>query len=175
MPDTVARPQGIEESHTHGRNWYRFANPLSVLGVGLFLAAALAGVFGGQPHPAKLVDVSAATMRYEFPEILRNGEFFEMRVVVDAKQPFSDLQIGISSEYWRDLTINTMIPAASEEKAEKGVYLFSYGEMEAGDRLTIKIDGQINPPMFAGTRGELTLRDGDRVLGSVPVKLRVYP
>lgn len=175
MPDTAARPQGIEESHSRGRNWYRLANPASVLGIGLFLAAALAGVFGGQPHPTKILDVSAATVRYEFPDVLRNGEFFEMRIVVDARQPFSDLQIGVSSDYWRDLTINTMIPAASEEKSEKGVYLFSYGAVEAGDKLTIKFDGQINPPMFAGTSGQLILRDGERVLGSVPVELRVFP
>ena len=39
----------------------------------------------------------------------------------------------------------------------------------------IKFDGQINPPMFAGTKGKLTLLDGDAIVADIPVNLRIYP
>jgi hypothetical protein len=168
-------PEGIHESHLRSKSWYRFANPAAVVGIGLFLAAALAGVFGGQPHPTRVIDTPSATITLQFPERLRNGEFFEMRAKIEAKRNFADMGIGVSSAYWRDLTINTMVPAPAEEKSEDGDYLFSYGAMKVGDTLTIKIDGQINPPMSGGTQGKLTIKDGDLALTEVPVKLRVFP
>jgi hypothetical protein len=169
-------PQGIEaDTHASAKSWHRYSNLVGIFGLALFLGLAAFGIFGGQPHPTRVIETPAARLTLQFPEILRNGEFFEMRATIEAKQPFDDLQMGISSEYWRDLTINTMIPAPSEEKSENGRYLFSYGPLSPGDRLTIKIDGQINPPMSAGTRGRLTLMDGDTVVLATPVKLRVFP
>lgn len=39
----------------------------------------------------------------------------------------------------------------------------------------MKVDGQINPPLTLGTRGEVVLLDGARVLARVPVTMRVLP
>jgi len=52
---------------------------------------------------------------------------------------------------------------------------WSYGPMKAGDSLTIKIDGQINPPLFAGTHGAFMVYDGTRKLGALPLSIRVFP
>jgi hypothetical protein len=175
MGKALPYPQGIHESHLRSKNWYRFANPAAVIGIGLFLVAALAGVFGGQPHPTRIIETTAATITLEFPERLRNGEFFEMRANIEAKRDFADMGIALSSSYWQDLTINTMIPAPSEEKSESGDYVFTYGEMKAGDTLTVKIDGQVNPPMFAGTKGTLRLKDGDSLIAEIPLELKVFP
>ena len=50
----------------------------------------------------------------------------------------------------------------------------SYGH-GPGETLDIKIDGQINPSLFAGTQGRIELRDGERVLAAVPVEMTVLP
>ena len=175
MQDNASFPEGINEFHTRNKGWHRHASPLSILLLGTLMALALCGLFGGQSHPRRTVETSAADMHLQLPQRLRNGEFFEMRFKVETKRPFTDLTLAISSAYWKDLTINTMIPAPSEEKSERGRYLFSYGPVDAGEVLNIKFDGQINPPLFAGTRGEVTLLDGDTEIARVPVKLRVYP
>ncbi len=175
MRQSPAYPQGIDKSHLSAKGWHRHANPASLIGIGLLLAIALAGVFGGQPHPTRTIQTPSATVTLQFPEILRNGEFFEMRATIKAKRPFKDVRLGISSTYWRDLTINTMIPGPSEEGSEGGQYRFSYGPLNKGESVKVKIDGQVNPPMFAGTQGELTVLDGDAVVVNIPVKLRVYP
>ncbi len=132
------------------------------------------GIFGGHPNPRQVTRFPAATVITEFPEILRNGEFFEMRLTIDVSQPFQDLQIGISEPYWRDLTINTMIPASAEEVSRDGFHRFSYGEARQGETLTIKIDGQINPTLQGQSGGALILTDGDRQVGSIPLRLRVF-
>ncbi len=175
MPRTPAYPQGIDEYHTHAKGWHKHANPGAALSIGFFLGLALLGLFGGQPHPTRITTTPTATVTTQFPEILRNGEFFEMRGTIRVKRPFKNLQLGISATYWRNMTINSVVPAPFKETSENGNYLFSFGPMETGDTLTIKIDGQINPPMFAGTKGKFTILDGNSVKAAIPLNLWVLP
>lgn len=172
---TLKLPQGIQADHIKAKGWHRHANPAAVIALGLLMVSAFAGVFGGQPHPTRTIDTPSAEVTLQLPQRIRNGEFFEMRIKIAAKRQFTDLTLAISSSYWHDLTINTMIPAPSEEKSEGGRYLFSYGEIGDGQTLTVKFDGQINPPLFAGTSGQIQLRDGDAVIATIPVKMRVMP
>jgi len=168
-------PQGINDDHITGHRWKRHASPGSVLLLSALLIAAALGYFGGQPHPPRTIARPAATINMEFPEVLRNGQFFEMRAKIRTKQDFTDLRVGISTAYWHDLTINSMVPAPEKETTENGEYRFSFGPVKAGEEIVIKIDGQINPSMFAGTRGQITLLDGDKILSAAPVELSVLP
>lgn len=169
------RPQGIDDSHVYEVWWHKHASPASILLIGALLAAALLGLFGGQPHPVRYIATPAATVELQFPEILRNGEFFEMRATITTRRKFDDLRLAIDAHYWRDLTINTMIPAPSEEMSENGQFIFSYGPIESGQKVTLKFDGQINPSMFAGTNGHLKLMDGEKTVSVIPVALKVFP
>lgn len=168
-------PQGINNDHINGHKWKRHASPGSILLLSALLIAAAIGYFGGQPHPRRTVDRAAATIDMEFPDILRNGQFFEMRAKITAKQDFEDLRVGISATYWHDLTINSMVPAPEKETFKDGEYRFSFGPVKSGEEFAIKIDGQINPPLFAGTNGHITLLDGEKIQATVPVNLTVIP
>jgi hypothetical protein len=175
-PKSVSdRPQGIDEVHINAVSWHKHASPASILIIGALLVAALLGAFGGQPHPIRKITTPAAAIELQLPEILRNGEFFEMRIMITARRSFADLRLSVDSGYWRDLTINTMVPAPSQETSEKDQYIFSYGPVKSGQKLTLKFDGQINPPMFAGTNGHLKLMDGAQTVSVIPVELRVLP
>ena len=87
----------------------------------------------------------------------------------------ADLRLGFSPGLWRDFTINTIVPAASEEKYEQGLFLLDYGPLRTGEPLVVKIDGQINPVFAMLNRGEIALFDGDRRLASLPLEVRVLP
>jgi len=114
-------------------------------------------------------------MSVRTPETLRNGMAFETIVEVTPQRPIGDLVIAVSDGLWREMTINTMIPAAGDESHRSGFHRFSFGETKPGETLRFKIDGQINPPLFAGTSGEVVALDGERRLASVPVMIKVLP
>lgn len=166
-------PDGIADRNLAVRgaalNW------VSLAVLGAVMLAALLGAFGGGKSRPLAAEAAEARLEVAAPRTIRNGEFFEMRVRIAARQPIAKAVLVVPASLWRDMTVNTMIPAASEEKAERGAFRFEYGEMKPGDVIDIKIDGQINPPLFAGTRGSFALADGERVLTEIPFAIRVLP
>lgn len=169
-------PDGIEDCHADPPGRFRMASSLlTLLILGGIVAAGLSGALGGAPNTPVAVANADASLVIDTPLTIRNGEFFETRIRVEARRPIADAVLAIAPSLWRDMTVNTMIPAAAEEKFERGSYAFSYGPLDAGATLLIKIDGQINPPLFAGTSGTIELRDGERPLAAVPLSIRVLP
>lgn len=166
-PDGIAT-RNVEE---HGGRW----NWVSLAVLGALMLAALIGAFGGGKSPVRVADGPVARFEIATPHTIRNGEFYEMRVRVDAKAPIAKAVLVVPVALWRDMTVNTMIPAASEEKAQGGAFRFDYGELKPGEILDLKFDGQINPALFAGTRGTIALADGERTLAEIPLNIRVLP
>lgn len=171
-----AFPDGIDQRNVEGRSALGLKFPWYPLGIlGLILAIALSGFFGGGASPVGRARGEAGTLTIEAPERLRNGEFFEMRVTGEAHRALQKPTLAIAAGYWRELAINTMVPAPAAERYDDGFFLFEYDPLEAGKRISVKIDGQINPAMFGGTRGAIQWRDGDTVLAAMPVRLIVLP
>lgn len=166
-------PDGIVPADADGRgarlNW------ISLAVLGAVMLAALLGMFGGGKAGSIVAETSAARLEVHAPRVLRSGMFFETRIHLAAQAPIADAVIVVPASLWRDMTVNTMIPAPSEEKAEKGRFRFSYGAMKPGDVLDIKIDGQINPPLFAGNSGSVELHDGERTIAAIPIRITVLP
>lgn len=166
-------PDGIAARNLDGRgarwNW------VSLAVLALVMLAAMLGAFGGGASRPVVAKAGAASLTVAVPRTIRNGEFFEMRVRIEARQPIARAVLVVPTSLWRDMTINTMIPAPSQEKAEHGAFRFDYGGLKAGDVLDIKIDGQINPRLFAGTRGAIELADDGRTLARIPLHIRVLP
>lgn len=169
------KPDGIVVPVFRNRLWDRLASPITFLILGSLVVAAAAGLFGGQPSPRVYSDFGPAALSVKTPAIIRNGEFFETVIDIRADAPIADVTFAVETALWRDMTINTMIPAPAEETFKDGEYRFSYGPLAAGDMLTIKIDGQINPPLFAGNEGAIAVYDGDRLIGRRHFRIKVLP
>jgi len=168
-------PDGIKDPVHRAQLWDRHASPISFLILGSLLAAAVTGNFGGQPSPRVDADFGVARLSVLTPTVIRNGEFFETAIDIRADEPLSDATLAVEAGLWRDMTINTMIPAAAEEEYKDGEYRFAYGPLEAGETLSVKIDGQINPPLFAGNEGVIAVYDGERLLGRRVFRIKVLP
>lgn len=166
-PDGIADRNVVEG----GGRW----NWVSLAVLSALMLAALLGAFGGGKSRPLAAEAAAARFEVSVPRRIRNGEFFEMRVRIVATQMVDKAVLVVPASLWRDMTINTMIPAPAEEKAASGAFRFDYGAMKAGDVLDIKIDGQINPPLFAGTSGTIELADGERSLARIPLDIKVLP
>lgn len=169
-------PDGLDDGHAQARDGlHRIPNLLSILVLGAIVAAALLGLFGGGRSRPITISGPDATLTVTTPRTMRSGLFFETRIAVVAHRPIKDVVIALPPALWRDQTINTAIPQSEKEEATDGSFAFHYGPLSAGATLDLKFDGQINPPLFAGTRGSITLRDGDRPLATIPLTYRVWP
>lgn len=177
--ETETMPDGIETRHldpAHGRptkggqmTWIR------ALVLGAILAIALAGLVGGAPtRPVHAVSAEAA-MDLHVPTPVRNGMFVEWRIDITAKQPVGDAVVAVPARLWRDMTVNSLVPAATEEEFRDGEFRFHFGPLDPGQRLLFKIDGQINPPRLTKEGGAIRLLDDERELLSAPVTMKVMP
>lgn len=169
-------PDGLSPPHLEApAPVRRHASPLSVILLGGLLLAALLGTFGGGEPPTLVLAGEGAELAVTGPQVLRNGEFFETAVVITPRSDAADLTLALDATLLRDLTQNSMLPAAAEEGFEAGAFRFHYGPVKAGEVLEIKMDFQINPALLGGTRGDIAAFDGSRELARLPYRIEVRP
>jgi hypothetical protein len=168
-------PDGIIDQHQVPPRYARHASIFSLSVLGGLLALAATGSLGGGKNPTVTMTGDAVAVDLNMPSVIRNGQFFETRIAITALRPMSEVVIAVEPSLWRDFTVNSMIPAASEERFKGGLYQFSYGELGQGERLFVKVDSQINPALFGGTSGQLIVLDKDTVVARIPLSIRVLP
>jgi hypothetical protein len=167
-------PDGVSDDHVRPiEGWRRRASPLSLVVFGVIVALALSGWLGRERTWSAEGD--GTSLEVHAPEIIRNGEFLEMRVRLVSDEPIGELVIGIDEALWEDVTVNTMIPAASEESSEDGEVRFTFAELPAGTAFQFKVDMQINPDIVGGNDGTLTVYDGEAELVATDLSIAVLP
>ena len=169
-----AYPDGIGKEHASPKTGLgRHASPFSLVVFGAVIVLGLTGVLGHERDWRS--EANGVRLTVHSPETTRNGEFFEMRVSVEADRPIEELAIGFDEALWEDMTVNTMIPAATEETGTDGEFRFVFGPIEAGTTFDFKIDLQVNPDIVGGNAGAITVYDGDRALTAVDIGVMVLP
>ena len=167
-------PDGITEEH--GRATTGWGRATSVVTLVLLSALMLAALLGFAGHETTLTAVANdATLTWHAPERIRNGELLEMRLRVTSGERIGQLVVEIPIALWEDMTINTMLPAATAETSTDGVYRFEYGSLEAGTEFAMKADAQLNPDIFGPNAGTIRILDGPDELVSLPVTIEVLP
>jgi hypothetical protein len=148
---------------------------LATLVLAALFALALTGLLGGGPPRVATAQTPHAALRIEYPEPVRNGMLIEWRISVEARAPIANAAIAIPAEMWREVTINSLVPAAEKEGYRNSAYVFEFGPLEPGERLAFKIDGQVNPGRFGSHASRLRLLDGEREIAAAPMNMRVLP
>lgn len=168
-------PLGIEKRHMKSGPLARL-RPLGMLVfLGLPLAAALSGLLGGGKESLSVARSPAANVTVETPGILRSGNWFETRILVEPHEDIADLTISIDQPLWRSMSIDTLVPDAEKAKSGDGRFAYSFGSVRSGERFLLKVDGQIQPRGLRRLRGSVALSDGERQLAAVPVSILVLP
>ena len=167
-------PDGISDRHVRPvGGWLRHASPAGLLVFGVVVVLAFSGLLGRERTWSAAGQT--ASLNVHAPEIIRNGEFFEMRVRIAADETIGELVIGVDEDLWEDMTVNTMIPAATEETSENGEVRFTFAELPAGTTFLFKIDVQVNPDIVLGNQGAVTLYDGSDELATTDLTITVLP
>lgn len=167
-------PDGIADVHVREiSGWRRHASPFSLLVFGTVVFLAMTGVLGHERDWE--ASAGGTTLRIHQPEVIRNGEFLELRIAVESRDGIGALAIGIDQALWEDMTINTMVPAATEEVSEDGEFRFTFGELAPGSTFLLKVDAQINPDILGGNGGTITVYDADEALVSTTIEMGVLP
>jgi len=167
-------PDGISDDNVRPvEGWRRHASPLALVVFGAVVLVALTGLLGHERDWRAEVDGTSVAVHA--PEVIRNGEFFEMRITVETAEPIEELGVGVATGLWEDMTVNTMIPAATEEAGQDGEFRFSFGRLEGGSVFELKIDLQVNPDIVAGNEGDITVYDGEEAITQVSIGMAVLP
>lgn len=172
--DTTAFPDGIDDDHVaplEGRR--RHASPLALVAFGGVVLLALTGMLGHERDWRAETD--GTSLAVHAPEIIRNGEFFEIRMTVESDEPIDELGVGVATSLWEDMTVNTMIPAATEEVGQDGEFRFTFDRLDAGSVFELKVDLQVNPDILGGNEGDITVYDGDDAITQVTIGMTVLP
>jgi hypothetical protein len=146
-----------------------------VLGlIALLALAALLNVFGQEPRSASAAG-EAASLAVSAPSSVRGGLFFEGRFTIEAHEPIDDAVLVLEQGWLEGLSVNTIAPAAAEETGGDGRLVLSYGPLEAGDRLVVYMQFQVNPTNVGRRDADVTLLDGEDPIATVAHTLTVFP
>lgn len=167
-------PDGIGEKHTRpSGGWRHHASPLALVVFGLVIVLGLTGLLGREADWR--AEENGVRLAVHSSEIIRNGEFFEMRISVEADEPIDELVVGVDEELWKDMTVNTMIPGAADESSADGEFRFTFAELDAATPFILKVDVQVNPDIVAGNTGAITVYDGETSLATTDISITVLP
>lgn len=172
---SLSPPLGIGERHLRSRFLSRWRPWLAAVLFGVPLLAALLGFLGGGRDATFRAASPQAAMTITTPGVLRSGNWFETRVLVEPRADIADLTVAIDDPLWRGMSIDTLVPDAEKAESKDGSFAYGFGRVKAGERFVLKIDGQIQPRGLRRLRGDVTLRDGDRPLAVAPVSIQVLP
>jgi hypothetical protein len=167
-------PDGIGDEHAQPvASWRHHASPLSLVVFGAVVALGLAGVLGHERDWQ--AQTNGVSLEVHASETTRNGEFLEMRIRVESDEPIGELVIGVEQELWEDMTVNTMIPAPTDEESADGEFRFTFATLEPERPFLLKVDAQVNPDIIGGNDGLVTVYDGDRELVQTRIAIAVLP
>jgi hypothetical protein len=143
--------------------------------IGLVVGAATIGLLGGGPVDRLSLTNEQAELAAEIPQKLRSGLLFESRIDVSARQPVTDVTIGLSPEMWERITINTVIPEPESEDFRDGRFRMHFGPLKPGETLKVRLESQVNAARWGAVRGNISLYDGNRPTLTLPTSMTVFP
>jgi hypothetical protein len=135
---------------------------------------ALIGIFG-QRTDTTSVNGGAATLELSGPSRIRGGLYLQTRITVRAHQQLSKPTLVLDRGFLNGLTVNTIEPQASQELNRNGSLVLQYNGIQAGNRLTVWVEYQVNPTTVGGRTQTLELDDGDTKVATIARHFTSFP
>jgi hypothetical protein len=143
----------------------------------VFLALVVLGllnVFGQRSETTRAAS-AAATLEVRGPTKVRGGLLYQERITVRALRAIQFPRLVLSQGWADGLQINTIEPQPQSESSRDGKLVFSYDRMQAGDKLELWIDYQVNPTHIGTTDTSVELDAQDVPLVHLDRSLTSFP
>jgi hypothetical protein len=143
----------------------------------LFAAVAVAALLNafGERSSQFAASGPAASLTLRAPDRVRGGLFWEARVNVVVSRPVERPRLVLEDGWLDGMQVNTIEPAPSSEASRDGRVVLSWNTLEAGDRLQVWLQFQVNPTNLGRRDASLEFDDGDTPLARIDRTITVLP
>lgn len=171
LPETLDRAEHIELHKRTLEPRIRFGVLLVFAAIS---AAGLASVFG-QKASSSAKAGEAAELRVVAPSAARGGLIYEARFEVEARRDLDEPAFVLDPGWFDGLTINTFEPDPTDWEHRDGRNVLLYGRVEAGQKLVVRLQYQVNPTAVGRRDQDVVLEDSGEVLAVVDRTATLFP
>jgi hypothetical protein len=143
----------------------------------LFAAIAVLGLLDvfGQGASSTTAEGSAAVVRVTAPRTVRGGLFFQSKIEVRAVRAIEHPRLVLDEGWVEGMQVNSIEPAAVGEASRDGRVVLSYDGIDAGERLVVWLQFEVDPTNVGHRTYGLELDDGETPIATVDRDLTVFP
>lgn len=171
LPDGLSATRHRDLAGRAYRPWVRRAFLLALLAL---VVLGLAGVFG-QRATTSSAGGPAAVLSLDAPDRVRGGLLFEGEIHVRSLRRIARPRIVLGRAWTDGVTVNTIAPEPADQDDDAGRLVLAYGELPAGETLTVRVAMQMNPTTVGRLPQDVELRDGDETIARIERTLTVFP
>ena len=140
----------------------------------LFLLAGLLNVFGQRPDTSHAAGPGVSLKLYA-PSRVRSGLYYQARFTIDASRELKNAMLVLDSGWMEGMTINTIEPSPLGEASRDGKLVLTLGHVRAGGTFILFMQLQVNPTNVGRRSQDVSLYDGDTLLGSIDRTVTIFP
>jgi hypothetical protein len=143
----------------------------------IFAAIAVLGLLDvfGQGTTQTSARTPAAVVRVTAPPAVRGGLFFQSRVEIRARRAIAHPRLVLGEGWVEGMQVNSIEPSPVGEASRDGRLVLSYDALDAGDRLVVWMQFEVNPTNTGHRSYGLELDDADTRIAAVHRWITVFP
>jgi hypothetical protein len=143
----------------------------------VFAAIAVLGLLNvfGQGTTQTVARTPAAVVRVTAPPAVRGGLFFQSRVEIRAVRAIEHPRLVLDEGWVEGMQFNSIEPAPISEASRDGRVVLSYDRVDAGERLVVWMQFEVNPTSVGHRSYGLELDDADTKVAAIHRTITVFP
>ena len=143
----------------------------------VFSAIAVLGLLDvfGQGTTQTAASTPAAVLRLTAPEAVRGGLFFQSRVEIRASRAIAHPRLVLDEGWVEGMQFNSIEPNPMSEASRDGRVVLSYDGLDAGQRLVVWMQFEVNPTSAGHRSYGLELDDAETKIAAIDRHITVFP
>ena len=143
----------------------------------VFAVIALLGLLDvfGQGTTRTAASTPAAVVHVTAPRAVRGGLFFQSRVEILARRAIAHPRLVLDEGWIEGMQVNSIEPAPVGEASRDGRVVLSYDRVDAGDRLVVWLQFEVDPTSVGHRSYGLELDDAETKVAAIHRHITVFP